>query len=252
MNPPAPTGRVRRVWQVTRVLETGSTNTDLVAAARVGAPDGAVLVAGRQTAGRGRLDRVWEAPPDASLLASVLIRPVLDLSRVHLATQWMALAAADACREVAGVALDLKWPNDLLVGERKVCGILAEAVVSDGQLKAVVVGIGINVNWPHFPAALSGTATALNHHHDGDVDLDRLLESLLAALGDGPDPEQIPPAYRARLTTIGQPVQVTMANETFNGLAADVLEDGRLVVVDEAGRRRTVSAGDVVHLRTHH
>src|SRR4051812_27340870 len=108
-----------------------------------GAPEGLAAVADHQTAGRGRLGRAWVAPPGASLLLSVLFRPDLAPERLHLTTAAVALAAAEACEAVAGVLPVLKWPNDLLVGDRKLAGVLAES-----RLPAVVVGIGLNVNWP--------------------------------------------------------------------------------------------------------
>src|SRR3954466_13886918 len=110
-------------WSVTWVAETGSTNSDLVPAAMPDAPDRTVLAARHQTAGRGRLDRRWDAPPGANLLVSILFREGVD--RPHRITQRVAVAAAVACERVAGVRADIKWPNDLLLGEAKLAGILA-------------------------------------------------------------------------------------------------------------------------------
>ena len=135
-------------WQIRWLDEVDSTNTSVRDQARQGAAEGLVVVADHQTAGRGRLDRTWESPPGANLLASVLLRPQCEAADVHLCTEAVALAAADACREVAGVEPVLKWPNDLLVGGRKLAGVLAEAEFSGGTLVAVIVGIGINVAWP--------------------------------------------------------------------------------------------------------
>ncbi len=128
-------------WHVTHVPVTGSTNDDLLAAAATGAPDRSVLVADHQTAGRGRLDRRWEAPPGANLLVSILFRTVP--SPPSTLTQRVGLAAIDARRAAAGVDAVLKWPNDLLVGERKLAGILAQRA-ADGS---IVVGLGLNVGW---------------------------------------------------------------------------------------------------------
>ena len=128
-------------WHVTHVPATGSTNDDLLAAAATGAPDRSVLVADHQTAGRGRLGRRWEAPPGVNLLVSILFRTVP--SPASALTQRMGLAAIDACRATAGVDAVLKWPNDLLVDERKLAGILAQRA-ADGS---IVVGLGLNVGW---------------------------------------------------------------------------------------------------------
>src|SRR5690349_5822405 len=126
-------------FRVAHVAETGSTNADLVAAARAGEPAGAVLVADHQTAGRGRLVRAWQAPPGSALLCSILLRPRPG-TVVHGAVWSVALAAREACRRLAGVAPDLKWPNDLLWDGRKLAGVLAEAVTGahdPGRVTAV-------------------------------------------------------------------------------------------------------------------
>src|SRR5580698_1491786 len=112
-------------WEVRRFEQVDSTNTYLRAEARLGAPEGVVAVADHQSAGRGRLDRRWEAPAGSSLLMSVLFRPEFDPAELHLCTAAVALAAVAACREVAGVEAVLKWPNDLLVGDLKLAGVLA-------------------------------------------------------------------------------------------------------------------------------
>src|SRR4051794_23009041 len=129
--------------------EVDSTNRVLLDEARGGADEGAVVVADHQTAGRGRLGRTWVAPPESGLLLSVLLRPTFGVELAHLATAAVGLAAADACRDVAGVVAGLKWPNDLVAvapdgQERKLAGVLAEADLRGGVLAAIVVGIGIN------------------------------------------------------------------------------------------------------------
>ncbi len=136
-----------------------STNRYLLDQARRGAPEGLWAVADHQTAGRGRLGRRWEAPPGASLLASVLFRPALEPEDLHLCTALVALAGIDACAEVAGVSPGVQWPNDLVVDDRKLAGVLAEADArapgGPPGSRAVVVGIGVNVDWPgpRAPAA---------------------------------------------------------------------------------------------------
>src|SRR5438876_4697526 len=157
-------------WEVRRFAELDSTNRRVLDEARAGAAEGLVVVADHQTAGRGRLGRTWVAPPGSSLLVSVLFRPG-SLEAGHLLTTAVALAACDACERVAGVAPDLKWPNDLLVGNLKLGGILAEA---DGA--AVVVGLGLNVN---RASGAPETAVALGELAERDVDADALLAELL-------------------------------------------------------------------------
>src|SRR4051794_41904164 len=151
--------------------------------AGAGAPEGVVAVADHQTAGRGRLGRTWVAPPGASLLLSVLLRPGLTTERLHLATAVVALAAAAAVDDVAGFRPGLKWPNDLVVDDRKLAGVLAEADLSDAAAPAVVVGIGINLNWPdELPPEIATIAVAANHVAGRPVDRDAVLDALLAHL----------------------------------------------------------------------
>ena len=241
-------------WDVHWFDEVDSTNTYVRDQARRGAPPGLVAVADHQTAGRGRLDRRWESPPGANLLASVLLRPQCDGAGVHLCTGAVALAAADACREVAGVEPVLKWPNDLLVGGSKLAGVLAEAEFSGGSLVAVVVGIGVNVSWPG-PAGAGGTCLDDVGTATAPVDRRVLLDHLLGALAtragsldDAGGRRGLADEVRQRCATLGQPVRVVLASEEFTGMAAAIDDAGRLVVETGSGPRR-VTAGDVVHLR---
>lgn len=224
------------------VEETGSTNADLLALAAAGAPHGTVLRALHQTAGRGRLGRVWEAPAGANLLVSILFRTGLE--QPHRLTHRVAVAAAIACERVAGVEVGLKWPNDLLIGESKLGGILTQVGGAGGRVDYVVPGLGLNVRWAPPGAACLGT----------DIDPAAVLDELLRALdelGDSHDSE-----YRRRLVTIGQHVRVEMMTGDLLGTAVDVRADGRLVVrpdvspaADGSVTDVLVDTGDVVHLR---
>ena len=241
-------------WEIRWLDEVDSTNTYVRDRARRGAPEGLVAVADFQTAGRGRLDRRWESPPGANLLASVLLRPRCDGAHVHLCTGAVALAAADACHEAAGVEPVLKWPNDLLVAGAKLAGVLAEAEFSGGELAAVVVGVGINVAWPG-PAEAGGICLddvgAATRPIDRRALLERLLDALSARrplLDDAGGRAALADEVRRRCATLGQPVRVVMAGEEITGLAAAIDDAGHLVVETASGPRR-VSAGDVVHLR---
>jgi BirA family transcriptional regulator, biotin operon repressor / biotin---[acetyl-CoA-carboxylase] ligase len=245
-----------RFTHVSWVAETGSTNSDLLAQARAGAPEGTVLVADHQTAGRGRLDRRWVAPPGSSLLASILLRPSLAPRRLHLVLASVALAAVDACREIAGVEATVKWPNDLQAGGRKLAGVLAEATFEGDRAAAVVVGIGINVNWPPtLPGELQETATALNHRAGREVDRSALLVGFLQGLehwygglvGGAVD---VAAAYRAACTTVGRAVTVDRGGVVVRGHAVDISADGHLVVVDDVGTRHEIAVGDVTSFST--
>jgi BirA family biotin operon repressor/biotin-[acetyl-CoA-carboxylase] ligase len=244
------------LWrEVAVVASTGSTNTDLVARASRGAPEGLVLVAEEQTAGRGRMGRTWSAPPRSGLAVSVLLRP----SRPAADLGWLPLLAglvtAEAVRAVAGVEATVKWPNDVLVGERKLAGVLAERAD-----EAVVVGIGLNVaaRLDQLPVP---TATSLRVE-GADVDgtagraavlvdlLDRLAARYRAwdAEDDGPG-DALWSAYVAASSTLDRPVRVEQpGGGVVEGEAVDVDRAGRLVVRTATGRE-AVAAGDVVHVR---
>ena len=251
--------------------ELDSTNRYLLDEARAGAPAGLVVVADHQTAGRGRLDRRWEAPAGTNLLASVLLRPSLAPEELHLCTVAMALAARAAVAEVGGIEPVLKWPNDVMVGERKLAGILAEAVPG-----AVVVGIGVNVAWPppdgepgadQVPAELGhasslwrearGPGHRVGPDPGGRPDPGVLLEVLLGVLEPrlddlaGPDGRRrLAADYRRACATLGRAVTVSLpGGEAVTGTALEITAEGHLLV-DLGPGVRTIAAGDVVHLRS--
>lgn len=229
-----------RFGDVRHMASAGSTNASVAALARAGAPEGLVVVADHQTDGRGRRGRGWEAPPSSSLLVSVLLRP--PAGRAHVAGMATGLAAVDACAGVAGVAVSLKWPNDVVAPPGKVGGVLAEMV--DG---AVVVGLGLNVAWD---SPLPAGAVDLRSLSGRVVDREQLLVRMLGALEERlrrPD-DEVTAEYRSRCATLGRAVRVELAAETVTGTAVAVDDQGRLVV-DTAQSERVVTAGDVVHLR---
>jgi BirA family biotin operon repressor/biotin-[acetyl-CoA-carboxylase] ligase len=234
-----------RFAEVRRLRETDSTNREALDAARAGAADGLVVVADHQKAGRGRLGRTWSAPPGASLLVSVLLRPGLAVEDRHLVVMAAAVAMAEAVAATAGVDATLKWPNDLLVDDRKLAGILAEAAGD-----AVVVGIGVNVEWPEIPDELVGIATACNLEGGRPTTRDELLDAFLARYEARlADLGATAVEYRARLGTIGRKVRVERADGNLVGTATGVDDHGRLLVTSDDGTTEAIAAGDVVHLR---
>lgn len=260
------------LWSsVSVVAVTGSTNTDLL---RDGGPEGQVLVAEEQTAGRGRLGRSWQSQPGTALTFSVLLRP----DTVPPARQgWLPLiagvAVATAVRAVSGLGAALKWPNDVLIGDRKLAGILAEQA-SDGD--AAVIGIGLNVATPEDalpggpvgpgPAGPGGLrATSLLAEGAARVKREPLLIEVLRqlevrylAFHDNPDPDAIGlrAEYRALCGTLGRRVRVELpAGQVLEGIAQDVDAGGRLLIAagttdgSGASTPTPISAGDVIHLR---
>jgi BirA family biotin operon repressor/biotin-[acetyl-CoA-carboxylase] ligase len=252
------------LWRAVEVLaSTGSTNADLLTRAVAGAPEGLVLVAEEQTAGRGRMGRSWVSPPRAALTFSLLVRPhAVAPARRGWLPLLAGVAVASAVHAVTGVQARLKWPNDVLAGPAKLGGILAEAA---GH--AVVIGIGLNVSTepgelpPPGPAP-GGTLAATSLRALGAVGLDRepLLAAILAAFehwyqawrqaGGHPDRCGLRAEYTRLCATIGREVRVERpAGQLLSGLAAGVDPDGRLLVRVSSGAEVPVAAGDVVHLR---
>ncbi|MGQ0433548.1 MAG: biotin--[acetyl-CoA-carboxylase] ligase [Microthrixaceae bacterium] len=257
------TGSGARFRDLRWVADTGSTNVDVMELARQGEPEGVVLVADHQSAGRGRAGRTWTAPAEASLLFSVLLRPPAPV--VDLCTMAIGVAAAEAVEAVAGFGPRLKWPNDLVwpgdgsADDRKLAGILAEADWPAGSTAGarvvVVVGVGINVAWPtELPEGLADIAVACNHITSTPVDREDLLIAVLqnldrhyTALLDG-GRDGLLTEWRARSATLGRRVRVDLGGEEVVGEATDITGNGHLVVTTAHGTREVV-AGDVVHLR---
>lgn len=220
-----------------------STNRYLLDLARDGALEGAVVVADYQTRGRGRRGRIWEAPPGAALLMSVLARPdpaVLPPGQRWVLTAAMALSGADACQEVVDGpgSVDIKWPNDLLLSGRKLAGILAEA-----DAGAIVIGMGVNLTWCPPGATFVGPG----------ADRNQLLEAILTRLDGWWDRwPQVADAYRRRCATVGRRVRISLADREVVGWAVGVDPDGALrVSLDLGGGKESQErflVGDVVHV----
>jgi BirA family transcriptional regulator, biotin operon repressor / biotin---[acetyl-CoA-carboxylase] ligase len=236
--------------------ELGSTNTWLLQAADSGVSEGVVVVADRQTAGRGRLGRQWESAPGSGLLTSLLFRPRLQPEDLFSVAALCTLAAREAIQVTSGVRSGVKWPNDLVVDEAKLAGVLSETRGAGTDRLAVVVGIGINISWP-MPGrdTTEFRATCLDALAGRPVDRATLLEALLDAvaarrsrLDDPAGRGGLVRELEACTVTIGRPVRVELAEETYSGTAVSLDERGHLVV-DADGERRVVAAGDVVHLR---
>lgn len=248
-------------WEIHRVPETGSTNADLVAQAAAGAADRTVLVAEVQRAGRGRLGRTWVAPPGTALLFSVLLRPrAVPAQRLSWVGAILGLALCRAIESVTGLTPQLKWPNDVLVGGRKVGGILAE-LAGD----AVVVGAGVNVSLeaadlPRSDATSLRLAGAPAGTLDRSVLLDETLGALALLLGrwedahGDVDASGVRGEYLARSATLGSAVAIHLpGGGEFRGTAVDVTHDGAIVIESRTAAGvvvRRFRAGDVEHLRT--
>ncbi|MFF5174390.1 biotin--[acetyl-CoA-carboxylase] ligase [Micromonospora sp. NPDC000089] len=254
-------------------VETGSTNADAVAAARAGEPEGLVVVAERQTAGRGRRGRVWQSPARAGIATSVLLRPgdaVADRGWPPAPATgygWLPLLAGvalvEAVSRLAELEAGLKWPNDLLVGDAKCAGILAEAVpdASPARPPAIVLGIGLNVTLraDELPEPTGLPATSLQLAGATATDRDPLLRALLRSLADwydrwrtaGGDAEAsgLRAAYLESCATIGREVRALLPDGTaLTGRATGIDTDGRLLLDTPTGPH-ALAAADLLHLR---
>ncbi|HJT65617.1 MAG TPA: biotin--[acetyl-CoA-carboxylase] ligase [Pyrinomonadaceae bacterium] len=241
--------------RVLRYESLPSTNTEVARLAGEGAEEGLAIVAGEQTAGRGRLQRAWSSPKGAGLYFSILLRPKLALDHWPLITFVAALATGDALLEASQVQTDIKWPNDLLVNERKICGILAEAIETPTG-RAVVLGIGINLTNEAFPAELINVATSVTNESGRPAEREAILTALLQALArwyslfQEPDgAEKIAAAWSSRSSwATGKLVQVTNGDETLQGRTRGIENDGALRLETTQGIR-LIRAGDVTSVR---
>lgn len=256
--PPLSSARLTRAlhtggrWNDVRLVSsTESTNADVAMIARSGAAEGVVVIAEQQTAGRGRLDRGWQSPARAGVLLSVLLRPTVDPSVWPMIPLLTGLAVVEAVLAVGQVEAGLKWPNDVLVDELKLGGILVERVED-----AVVIGIGLNVSTRTEELPVD-TATSLAIA-GGGTDREILVKEILRALDrrytawhdTGGASASVLPAYRDRCETIGLHVDVHLpGGEIVRGLANGIDDNGRLLVHAEGGDDHAFLVGDVTHVR---
>lgn len=233
-----------------------STNTSLLEAASNGTPEGTVYLADEQTAGRGRGGHSWHSAPGDGLYLSALVRPLLRLQDALLLSLATGLAARQAVIETTGIELDIRWPNDLMIGTRKAGGILVETAVEGGSgpwLRYAVIGIGINVHHAAFPPELQELATSLCIEGSGrSVSRDRLIITFLRALDmeltlleDGSNV----PSLLQRLSAVSSWVRgkrVTVPEQGgYSGVTAGLNPSGYLLVDADDGSRRTVLSGGV-------
>ena len=234
-----------------------STNTEAARQARSGAPEGLCVVAREQTAGRGRAGRMWVSPLDAGLYFSIVLRPAsLPVVAWPMLTLMAALAVRTALFEACDIETDIKWPNDIMAGDRKLCGILAETIETEtGQ--AVIVGIGINLDDRAFPPELAAVATSVSSLTARTPDIERLMQSLIRAIDEhyrilqtvNVKEETIREWSRRSSYARDRRVRATLDAETFDGWTRGLEPDGALRVETDQGEIRVLRAGDVTSLR---
>jgi BirA family biotin operon repressor/biotin-[acetyl-CoA-carboxylase] ligase len=237
--------------------QIGSTNDEAFRLGLQGAPEGTVLVADAQSAGKGRLARLWHSPPGANIYTSVLLRPRFAAARAPQISIAAGVTAAETLEPYCPGRAALKWPNDVQIGGKKICGILAQMKLAGADIDFVVVGIGVNVNWrpEQFPEEIRSIATSLFLETGRDISredlLNRLYENLtkwyksLLTCGF----EAVRQAWLSRAPMIGQNVAVRFGDETLSGRAAGLDDDGSLILETPEGAARKVSAGDATILK---
>ena len=243
------------VREILRFESLPSTNVEAARRAVGGAAEGLCVVAREQTAGRGRLQRQWSSPKDSGLYFSIVLRPQSEQNAWSLLTLMAAVAVNDALQEACSLETDIKWPNDILVNDRKLCGILAETVETSLG-RAVVVGIGINLTKHSFPEDLELVATSVETVTGRSHDLDALLRALVvnlekhyALLNEADGQETIIREWCARSSYAeGKLIRVVESNESLVGTTRGLERDGALRVETPTGVR-IIHAGDVTSVR---
>jgi BirA family biotin operon repressor/biotin-[acetyl-CoA-carboxylase] ligase len=223
--------------------QTGSTMDDARVEAETGAPHGTVVMAEEQLAGRGRFGRRWVSAAGKNLYLTVVLRP--DPARLRRLAMTVPLAICFAAEEVAPVRADIKWPNDVQVNGRKLAGVLIENEFSGGDPKYALAGIGVNVNDPVSDPEIAQIATSLARETGREIPREAALAALLNELEAIYESGDVFVPWRERLVTLGQDVRLTFRDESYEGVAEDVSEEGALILRLPDGSRLTFEAGEV-------
>ncbi len=229
-----------------------STNNRAKRLAEQGAPEGTLVTAESQTAGKGRRGRSWVSPPGTGIWFSLLLRPDIHPAHAPMLTLTAALAVAEAIEEICGLKAGIKWPNDIVVSGKKVCGILTEMSAEAEQVHYVVIGIGINANMTEFPEEIRKTATSLYLETGKKVRRARLTAAVMARMEywyerflKTSDMTLLKEAYTARLVNLNQEVVILDSRSGSEGLCRGIDDGGLLLVEEKDGRLRKVMSGEV-------
>ncbi|MFR7388378.1 MAG: biotin--[acetyl-CoA-carboxylase] ligase [Blautia faecis] len=230
--------------------ETDSTNLWIKRLAKEGAPEGTLALAEFQSAGRGRLGRSWEVPEGTSVMMSILLRPKFEPQYAPTLTLVMGMAVAKAVKNL-GFDVSIKWPNDVVVSHKKICGILTEMGVRDGKIDYAVIGVGINVNIREFPEEMADKATSLYLESGKEFDRSQIPGLVMEAFEEyyekfaaTCDLSGLKEEYESILANYNQPVRV-LAKEPYEGVARGITDGGELLVEKTDGTIVAVSAGEV-------
>ena len=230
--------------------ETDSTNLWIKRLAKEGASEGTLALAEFQSAGRGRLGRSWEVPEGTSVMMSILLRPKFEPQYAPTLTLVMGMAVAKAVKSL-GFDVSIKWPNDVVVSHKKICGILTEMGVRDGKIDYAVIGVGINVNIKEFPEEMADKATSLYLESGREFDRSQIPGLVMEAFEEyyekfaaTCDLSGLKEEYESILANYNQPVRV-LAKEPYEGVAKGITDGGELLVEKTDGTIVAVSAGEV-------
>ena len=230
--------------------ETDSTNLWIKRLAKEGASEGTLALAEFQSAGRGRLGRSWEVPEGTSVMMSILLRPKFEPQYAPTLTLVMGMAVAKAVKNL-GFDVSIKWPNDVVVSHKKICGILTEMGVRDGKIDYAVIGVGINVNIKEFPEEMADKATSLYLESGKEFDRSQIPGLVMEAFEEyyekfaaTCDLSGLKEEYERILANYNQPVRV-LAKEPYEGVARGITDGGELLVEKTDGTIVAVSAGEV-------
>ncbi len=236
---------------------TGSTNPDAKRFAEEGEPHGTIVVADRQTAGRGRRGRSWASPAGTSIYFTIVVRPVFAPDKASMITLVTALSVAQAIEEVTGLRAQIKWPNDIVVHKKKVCGILTEMSMTPemDEIQFVVAGVGVNTNHDSpedFPEEIRETATSLKIESGKQIDRAGLLERILARFeknydffAETEDLSGLQEAYQAHLINMDAQVMILDPAGEYTGISRGITKTGELIVERDNGEQTLVYAGEV-------
>ncbi len=227
-----------------------STNNCARALAACWAEEGTVIIAERQTAGRGRMGRTWTANPLENLTFSVILRPTVPAEDLNLLPLYVGVAVVDAVRRVTGLDVQCKWPNDLLLNGRKVAGILLEGSLKESSVDFVVIGIGLNVNQREFPPELAGKATSLARETGTEFDREELFREIMRSLETHYRSlarrgfSGVIPLWNERSNFVGQHVSLSQNGSVLTGVVAGLNDHGALLL-EQNGTQQAFLAGDV-------
>ena len=250
--------RLKTKWagqQLFYLEETGSTNIDAKRYAEEGEPHGTTVIAEKQNAGRGRRGKYWESPPGSAIYMTIMLKPEFAPDKASMLTLVMALSVAEAITEATGLQAGIKWPNDVVVNKKKVCGILTELNVETDYIRHVVIGVGINVNNgapEEFPEEIRETATSLRIEAGTPFSRAELLERVLERFEKNYDTfvttldlRLLIEAYGRYLLNLNMEVNVLDPKGSYTGVARGISTTGELLVEKEDGEMKTVYAGEV-------